>query len=198
MSHLVSTDVLLSHPRVVGFLIWPCDFEPCTPSPSDGWFTIEPGNPYRLIAKDGTGGLFGLSRTAPPEAAQLFHVTSEGQASFIAANLTEGIQLMIAHPYWRDLLKFSGGGKLPEMMRAIPYLEAELQKDEPTIDNDRVTIYRLLGLDRPQDPVSKLHATVIETSRRFTFVSKEGWKLESLFNRFVVDVNPMWRKRNDA
>src|SRR5262249_41274640 len=38
-----------------------------------------------------------------------------GEAGALAGSLAAGVALMVALPYWRDCLKFSGGGSLDEM-----------------------------------------------------------------------------------
>ena len=45
----------------------------------------------------------------------ILYVTSEGQAGKVASNLSEWLAIVVAVPYWQDLLKFSGGGDLAEM-----------------------------------------------------------------------------------
>src|SRR5690242_19224712 len=60
------------------------------------------GGGFVPIATEGAGGAFLLSASG-----YLLYVTSEGGAGVIAASLMEGLQLMVAFPYWNSLLKFS-------------------------------------------------------------------------------------------
>ena len=73
-----------------------------------------------IIARDGSGGVFVTVPTSP----RIMYASSEGEAGVIASDIDEFITLIVACPYWRDLLRYSGGGKLDEMRRAQGVLEA--------------------------------------------------------------------------
>src|SRR4051794_13606612 len=91
-------------------LLWDvCDFG-LLDEDVPGWFALESGEPFQVIARDGTGGRFCLCGAGEAQSRRLFYVSSEGQAGTIARSLEEGLQMMISLPYWRDCLKFSGGG----------------------------------------------------------------------------------------
>jgi len=99
----------------------------------------------------------------------------------IARDLTEGIRLMIAHPYWRDLLKFSAGGKLAEMRTVLPYLERELRDDEPDIERHRSFLRKRLRLAESDDPIAALHYAASVLSG-----------FDRLFNTFSLEDNRAW------
>ncbi len=111
----------------------------------------------------------------------------------IAASLTEGMQLIVAFPYWHDLLHFSGGGDIAQMRWAIPYLEKALLKNEPEIERYRSFLRTELALPETSDPVARLHQAVEVLSRSITFDVPAGEQYASLFNKFSVDDNPAWR-----
>ena len=59
--------------------------------------------------------------TTPLEPFAQRHVllaTSEGQAGIMAASLQDCLELVIAHPYWQDVLRF-GKGDLSEMRQVL-------------------------------------------------------------------------------
>src|SRR5262249_48030483 len=72
-----------------------------------GWFTIDGIDKIQLIGREGAGGVF----VQLPDQ-RILYVSSEGEAGVIASDFNAFLQLIVAHPYWQDLLKFSGGGKL--------------------------------------------------------------------------------------
>ena len=123
----------------------------------------------------------------------LLYVCHEGQAGVIAASFAEAIRLMIAAPYWRDLLKFSGSGDLANMLRAEPLLERELTEDEPQIEAVRAELESLMGVERLQNPVHVLHQNVIAFQASLRVISTDGEVFDSLFNSFVPEDNPAWR-----
>jgi hypothetical protein len=124
------------------------------------------------------------------------YVCHEGQAGVIAANLDEAVRLLIAAPYWRDLLKFSGGGELAHMLHAQSLLETDLQEEEPEINSVREELERLLNVQRLEDPILTIHRNVSRSEAAVKVTNGEGEPFESLFNTFVPGDNPGWRSRS--
>jgi hypothetical protein len=158
-----------------------CDFE-LVEEDAPGWFALASGETPRVIGRDGTGGRFFLHRAAcGPEA--LWYVSSEGQAGVIADSLPAGVQMMVALPYWRDCLKFSGGGDLAQMRKAQAYLEADLLKRRTDLDALRRKLYRAFYLDPPA--AEALHRAVAAGADTHVVAASDGNPFESLFNTFV-------------
>src|ERR1700730_2763542 len=82
------------------------------------WFSVDGVEAIRRIAGDGAGGVF-----AQLAGTRVLYVTSEGSAGILAADLDEFIRLVVACPYWQDILKFSADGNLDEMHRTAAFLE---------------------------------------------------------------------------
>ena len=120
------------------------------------------------------------------------YVSSEGRAGCIANNLTDLIQLLAAYPYWQDLLHFSGCGKLAEMKRVPEYSEDSLQDDYPDINDRRTELLGLFDLSPAENAIDKLYQAVSSSGEKFEVRAPDGYKYEGLFNKFVVDDNPMW------
>src|SRR4051812_23683955 len=76
------------------------------------WFTIDGIESPRQIGSDGSGGAFVLL-----PAQNVLYVSSEGRAGIIAGTFEAFVQLVVARPYWLDILKFSAGGDPHEMRR---------------------------------------------------------------------------------
>lgn len=176
--------------KVRKILAWPLDFDLAVTKKDAESVVVKPNAVTKPVARDGTGGIFLLYGTHE----YVVHITSEGQAGVIAADLATGVQLMTEYPYWRDLLNFSGGGKLQEMRRVAPYLERDLRKDEPKIDEYRETLRKRLGFDGGGDLIGYLHEAVAVLGKKVTVTDPDGTKFESLFGRFTVKSNPMWKR----
>lgn len=149
------------------------------------WFSIDGADRVLRIGRDGTGGAFVL---LPP--GHVLYASSEGQAGVIADNFEDFIQLIVAFPYWRDVLKFSAGGEIAEMRRAAEALEATLD-DEEEVNEARDLVRSGLGLPDIDDPVGSLHAAVAASDAIVR--APDGSPFTTLFDRFTIDDNPMLR-----
>jgi hypothetical protein len=155
------------------------------------WFAIEGIEKFPEIGRDGSGGLF----LQLPDQRILF-ASSEGAAGVIATDLDAFVELIVAHPYWRDILKFSGGGKLDEMRRAAIAMEAFTQEEEEDLDEARDVVRSELGLAAPDDAVGALHRAV-STSNVPVRALSDGTPAASLFGTFTIDDNPMFESVDD-
>jgi hypothetical protein len=149
------------------------------------WFTIDGVESPRQIGSDGSGGAFVL---LPSQ--NVLYVSSEGRAGIIAESFEAFIQLVVARPYWFDILKFSAGGDLQEMRRAADALEAT-RDDEDDINEAREEIRIRLGLPEADDPVDALYEAVAASDAIVR--ATDGSPFTTLFNRFSIDNNPMLR-----
>lgn len=149
------------------------------------WFTIDGIENPRQIGSDGSGGVFVL---LPPQ--NVLYVSSEGRAGIIADAFEAFVQLVVARPYWLDILRFSGGGDLAEMRRAAEALEATLD-DEDEINEAREEIRQALDLPESEDPVGALYDAVAASDAIVR--ATDGSPFTTLFNRFSIDNDPMLR-----
>ena len=180
-------------PELRESLAWPYDFELVEPCVDLSQFQITSDVPLVVLAQDGTGGLFALCGTDDLENAPVVHITSEGQAGLISKNFNQAVSLIVSLPYWRDLLKFSGGGKLKEMRRALTLSEDDLVEDQPEVLGLRKKIEKDLELVSFDDPVEYLHS--VAHSEGPTIKSRDGEAFDWLFNTFVVENNPYWKNK---
>ncbi|WFU81893.1 hypothetical protein QA645_03825 [Bradyrhizobium sp. CIAT3101] len=150
------------------------------------WFTIDGVESPRQIGSDGSGGAFVLL-----PAQNVLYVSSEGRAGVIAESFEAFIRLVVARPYWLDILKFSAGGDLQEMRRAADALEATLD-DEDDINEAREEIRESLDLPDADDPVGALYEAVAASDAIVR--ATDGSPFTTLFNRFSIDNNPMLRE----
>ncbi|WP_198964197.1 hypothetical protein [Bradyrhizobium sp. Y36] len=149
------------------------------------WFTVDGVESPRQIGSDGSGGAFVLM----PQR-NVLYVSSEGRAGIIAGTFEAFVQLVVARPYWLDILKFSGGGDLQEMRRAAEALEATLD-DEDEINETREEIRRSLDLGEADDPVVALYEAIAASDAIVR--ATDGSPFTTLFNRFSIDNDPMLR-----
>ncbi len=161
-----------------------CDFEVATDPHEPAAFTVEGAEGIHRIGRDGAGGEFVLLSGSRG----VLYISSEGQAGIVAADFEELIALFVACPYWRDILKFSGNGKLAEMRRAAVALERMYGDEE--LEEARAFLKAELGLPDPDDPVGALYRAV--STSEVVVRGPDGPHL-SLFNSFTVDNNRFLR-----
>ena len=178
----LSPESLSANSEAVAWLgTFDLSFEP----DEEPWFAIDGIEKPRQIASDGSGGAFVLR-----PALDVLYVSSEGRAGVIADDFEAFIQLVVACPYWLDILKFSAGGNLAEMRRAARALEATLD-DEDEVNEAREEIRGALDLPEPDDPVGALYEAVAASDAIVR--TTDGSPFTTLFNRFSIDSNPMLR-----
>jgi hypothetical protein len=182
----LSPDALAVDTEAVERLCWSFDFRLETDLDQTGWFTVDGAKAFRPIGRDGAGGVFALL----PPSQHVLYVSSEGQAGIVAANFDEFIQLIVACPYWQDLLKYSGGGSLAEMRRAAAALYSAFDDDDD-INEARDYLISKIRLTRPPDPVGALHRAV--SASAITVRAPDGDPCATLFNDFTIDDNPLLR-----
>jgi hypothetical protein len=145
------------------------------------WFSVEGVDAIERIAGDGSGGVF-----AQLAGTRILYVNSEGAAGILAADLDEFIRLVVACPYWQDILKFSGGGNLGEMRWTAAFFDAATADDEE-LQEARALLKSQLGLTEPSDPVGALHRAVSSD----VMVRGPYGPFGTLFNTFVLNEDRM-------
>ena|GEM_PF-978852 len=173
---------------VVDELGWPFDFEICKPYILTDHWPILVSEELIVLAEDGSGGAYTLQKGISPDTSPVIYLSSEDQAGKVAQNFADFLFILVALPYWRDLLKFSAGGDLEEMRKALPFLEKEILEDEPETSYKQGLIYKILGLPLHSDPVLALF-NAMKSGTSVEITSSDGYAYESLFNTFRVKGN---------
>jgi hypothetical protein len=177
--------------NLIEILDWPFDFA-VNDIPEDPlWFSTKPAKSLRPIAGEGTGGVYSIINGTE----EIIFVDSEGSGSIVAPNLESLMLIFACHPYWRDLLKFSGSGLLEEMRRTLPFAEYDYFKDQPEVKKLSSVLRMELRLGDTIDMVEVLYYSVSTSEKKLQLFAPDGWKLDSLFNNFTAMDNPTWRKR---
>jgi hypothetical protein len=147
------------------------------------WFDTAPLEPFEIVAQRSTGCVYAL--TGAQRHALL--ATSEGQAGIMAASLQECLELVIAHPYWQDVLRV-GKRDLSEMRQVlrdrIEQFEEEALDDNPEIEEIRPLLRAQLGLAEPRDPLKLLHHAVTVLGAKVIVRDSDGYPSEPLAGRF--------------
>ena len=162
-------------------MLWPFDFA-VTDNAQYGpvWLDIADLAPFDVVAQRGSGCVYAL---VGPERHVLL-ATSEGQAGIIAASLKECLELVIAHPYWQDVVS-RAEGDLEEMRRifrdGVKDFETDMFDDNPEIADFRPQLRKRLGLDIPRDPAGRLHHAITVLGADVRLRGRDGTALAPLF-----------------
>lgn len=165
-------------------LAWPFDFS-IDEIPSDPiWFRAEPPTKLLPIAGEGSGGVYALIE----EDGSVLFVDSEGSGGIVAPSLEAFLQIIVSHPYWRDLLKFSGGGDLVEMKKAAAWASSQYKcrKSYPEADSALRQLEDILKIRSSDESLEVLHASISNSSNKIRLFAPDGSELESLFNSFTA------------
>lgn len=171
-------------------LEWGFDLRLSTEAISADWFNIKANEQFTAFAEDASGGVFLSGSTS----GRVLYISSEGQAGTVAMSLEEFFQLIVSHPYWLDLLKFSGGGSITEMQRALPYLEADAAEDEPEVSQARKAVSAELAIPPNSLSLQRLHDAASSGGSDIVVLGTDGTPFSTIFNNFTVSANPMWRR----
>jgi hypothetical protein len=156
------------------------------------WYVIDGIETYRPIGREGAGGVF----VELPDR-RILYISSEGAAGIIACDFQAFIQLIVAHPYWKDILSFSGNGDLAQMRRAALAMERFTIDDiDDDLDEAREFVIAELALDEPDDAVAALHQAV-STSEVIVRARSDGNPATGLFRASTIDKSPVLRDLAD-
>jgi hypothetical protein len=180
----LSPEALTANAEVLERLSWTFELRFVADDQEPVWFSIDGAGGIKRIARNGAGGVFALVSGSP----RVVYISSEGAAGVVANNLDEFIALVMACPYWHDLLKFSGGGKLDEMRRAATVLELGTVDDDE-LEEARALLKSELELAELADPVGSLHQAVATSD--LIIRDQYGSPFVSLFNSFIIDEQRM-------
>ncbi len=180
-------------PHLVKLLGWPFEFEMCKPYLLSKEWPILLSNELIAIAEDGSGGAYTIIEDLDPDNSPVIFVSSEGQAGKVAESIQEFISLLIALPFWRDLLKFSDSGNLEGMNKVAPFLEEDFQEEEANINDYKAYIRESLKLVNLNDPVLYLFNSV-KSGTNISIRADDSSLYNELFNSFSLDDYIKWNR----
>jgi hypothetical protein len=167
------------------------DFRLSTEPLATDWFTILAAETFLPIAEAASEDVYLLGEAS----GRVVFVTTDGQAGVVARSIEDLLELMVTHPFWRDLLKFSGGGQLVEMRRAATFLDKEFHEVGQAAEEDRhliSLISKRLCVSPNERAVELLHEAVSSGGADVKVKAVDGTEFVSLFNHFTVESNRQW------
>lgn len=147
-----------------------------TPAPWLPAFVV-PDAAVSVIGRDATGGVYivcerGRSRCC-------LHIDTRGNAVCMGEDVPQALALLIALPYWPELLAQCPSGELSALRELAPVLEQQACDDLPALPAARQELQAFLELPSIGDPVRRLYELAVERPAPVSVWSPHGWRYES-------------------
>jgi hypothetical protein len=107
------------------------------------------------------------------------HLDTQGNAVCIGEDWPQAVALLVALPYWPELLAQCPSGELSALRAAAQGLEREACEDFPALPAARQELCAFLDLPRLADAVLRLKQLAIDQSVPVTVWSPHGWRYGS-------------------
>ena len=179
---LVTPEILRADKKIRDML-WSFDFDVQDPDYDMIWFDTAPLQPFEVVAVKGSGCVYALTGMLR----HVLFVTSEGQAAIVAEDLNQCLELVIAYPYWEDLLRRSEGDleTLQRIFRdEVEDFEEEALGDNPEIEKFRPLLRKQLGLGKAAEAAGRLHHAITALGADLIVRSSDGYPSELLGGPF--------------
>jgi hypothetical protein len=183
-------DIFLLPDEVINALAGSYDFHIKHRPNGPLYFSVSPATDLIPLAGDAAGGVYAQLK----DRGDILYVNSEGSGAIIAPDLQSLMLLLVCHPYWQDLLKFSNHGSLSEMQRTLPFAHSEYFLEAPETLKLGHMIRKRLNLPPVTDVVDALHTSVANSPERLTILSPDGYKYGSLFGRFTSEQHTGYKR----
>jgi len=151
-----------------------------TPSPWLPAFVV-PGVAVSVVGRDGTGGVYLCCERGQERCC--LHVDTRGNAVCIGSDDEQALALLVALPYWPELLAECPSGELAALREVAPRLEQEACEDLPALPAARQELRAFLELPELQDPILRLYELAVQQAAPVTVWSPHGWRYESPIRR---------------
>jgi hypothetical protein len=174
--------------EVADVLCFSFDLELSELADAPDWFHVAQAD-CKAFATDATGGVYALVTLISGHKRYGIHADPRGRAAVLGTSVQETVAMVIALPYWRDLLKLAHGD-LDHMRRLAETLEGEVQDDIPAIDDARAELWKLLPIEAPRDPVKKLRDLNATVPPLVVVLAQDGWQYKSLADRERAATSP--------
>jgi hypothetical protein len=158
--------------------------EYATPAPWLPAFVV-PGASVSVVGRDGTGGVYincerGRQRGILRKIQRcILHIDTRGNAVCVGEDLRQAVALIVALPYWPELLAECPTGALPAMRELAVRLEQEACEDLPALPAARQDLQSFLELPALADPVLRLHQLAVAQPLPVSVWSPHGWRYAS-------------------
>jgi hypothetical protein len=147
-----------------------------TPSP---WLPafIVPGALVSVVGREGTGGVYAWCERGQERCC--LHIDARGNVVCIGHELEQAVALLVALPYWPELLAQCPSGELCALRELAPRLEQEACEDLPALPAARQELQAFLQLPELPDPILRLYELAVQQAPVVTVWSPHGWRYES-------------------
>ncbi len=149
-----------------------------TPSPWLPAFVV-PGATTLVVGRDAMGGVYLHCEFAPAAPTRWLHLDTCGHVTCLGETLQEVLALIVALPYWHQLLLECPSLALESMRRVAAELEREVCEDLPFLPAAREDLKHFLELAELGDPVRHFHELALSRAAAVTVLSPHGWRYES-------------------
>lgn len=146
-----------------------------TPAPWVPAFVV-PGATSSVVGRDATGGVYVLC-DFPERPSVCLHIDTRGYATPLGPDLEQTIALLVAIPYWHELL--AEASALDEMRALAVELEQQVCDDLAALPEARDYLQGFLALPKLDDPVRRLYEQSALQSESVTVLSPHGWRYQS-------------------
>jgi hypothetical protein len=142
---------------------------------------VVPGASVSVVGRDGTGGVYVSCERGQKRCC--LHLDTQGNAVCIGEDWPQALALLIALPYWPELLAQCPGGELPALRAAAQRLEREACQDLPALPAARQELRAFLELPELADPVLRLKQLTVDQALPVSVWSPHGWRYGSPIRR---------------
>lgn len=161
--------------EVADVLCFSFDLEPHELSSPPDWFRVADAE-CKTFASDATGGVYAITTLKPDGPRYGIHADPRGKTAVLGSSIQETVAMVIALPYWRDMLKLANSGQLAHLRELAETLEAEVQDDIPAIDDARRELWKLLPIATPKDAVRRLYELNLASPPKLVVLGADGWQ----------------------
>ena len=124
------------------------------------------------------GGVYLTCEFSSARSRRCLHLDTRGHVVLLGETLQDAVTLVVALPYWRELLIECSGAGLEAMRTHAFRLEREVCEDLPALPEARSYLQQFLGFPVLADAVGCLCELMAQT-HSVTVLSPHGWRYES-------------------
>ncbi|HET9953418.1 MAG TPA: hypothetical protein VFQ61_02880 [Polyangiaceae bacterium] len=134
---------------------------------------VVPNADALVIGRDATGGVYVACDFPESHTGYCLHLDTRGHAVNLGADLEHALALILALPYWDQLLLESPSGNVDELRALALELEREVCDDLPALPRARADLQSFLELPTLDDPVGRLHRLALTPTVQV--LNPHGW-----------------------
>jgi hypothetical protein len=138
---------------------------------------VVPGATVSVVGRDGVGGVYVCCERGSTRCC--LHIDTRGHAVWLGDDLEQALTLLIALPYWPELLAQCPSGELSALREQAQRLEQEACEDFRALPAARQELRGFLDMPELPDPIGRLHQLAIEQSPPLAVWSPHGWQYAS-------------------